>query len=397
MYLHFNFEHGLCRAHQLSWQTVRQASKPKTPHACRATASPQELAEAPEMCSTHPDAAAPCRRSPNTHPLDAVTFTTFPDARMTMYPWMTPASVLAPKPPLDTAAITCQECKRVILAFSLDSHRLWCPGEPVNLAEEMGAANGITARGLPKRAAAVARNRTASGPSSAPTPAEAARAVSPPVRKTPSRSASAGGGGRGGSNAPRPSPALAVMAEPPSRSAPTTATGVRRKPRASPLCNVATAAPPDAVTAAEPHTARSSGLHRVLASTPRKRRSARMHAPCFPAFLPFKDDCFHPASAAPLIIAGSKRMNWRASRMGAVLAKRPLHGDSGEHGLPGLELGSTVAKAPAPTQSARLETQVLFQYFQACACASSCSCCCRYRQLKGAAPWRKWRAGAAWP
>jgi hypothetical protein len=321
------------------------------------------------------DAAYPS--SPNAQQLESVTFITFPDARMTLYPWMVPpethqpahmAGGPAPSPLLNTTATTCPECKRVILAFSIESHRLWCPGEPVNLAEEMGAANGITARGLPKRAAAVPRGkRVPTGNAAICKPAEAtagvpAAASLPSARRPPSRSASAGGRGS--------NPKTGTTADLSGRNM--SAAAVCRKPRASPLCNVATAGPSAAKAPADPGTAtgpvalprKPPDLHHMMVITPRKRRSARQLAPRSPLFLPFKDTSPHPtATTVPRTVAGSKRANWRPSAAGLNPARRPLHGDSGEQGLPGLTLGAAVVQASskplAQNHAARSELQVL--------------------------------------
>jgi hypothetical protein len=97
--------------------------------------------------------------------IEQLKLTTFPDARVAEIPWLAPAITRhSPTPPAcpsvlqDTAptrVIQCPHCLRYMLACALPAHTPRCPHQPENYIEQM-VGTGMTARGLPKRAAASA-------------------------------------------------------------------------------------------------------------------------------------------------------------------------------------------------------------------------------------------------
>ena len=278
----------------------------------------------------NPRSKAAATASSQARDLQDLRLVTFPDARLAIYPWMAPpGGHQGDAPPVDTRAVTCPACQRVILAFSLDYHRTWCPEAPPNLAEEMGAGNGMTARGVPKRAAAMPRGaRTspsaaaAGGAAPAAKRASGAKSAGAASGRVGSRADSGGGssgqkrraGSTGATSGGASALAAAVAAPPaPPRPSPLSTIAAAGAARAAGATAAASRAPSAPVRAA----GGSGDLRLSFGGTPRKLRStrARSTGPRSPAFLPFSD-------APPQQGAGSKRANWLAARPAGQGAKR---------------------------------------------------------------------------
>jgi hypothetical protein len=118
----------------------------------------------------------------------------FPEPPQLDFPWMLAASPVLPARSVAGAAAKakpdpawclqlCAACKRTLYVGAQQAHTPTCPGKAANWAELM-LGSGITARGLPKRAAAASKRK-------------------PPTRgASVIKGAKAGGGKRAGANSP---------------------------------------------------------------------------------------------------------------------------------------------------------------------------------------------------